>query len=49
MKGSHRINEDWKRQINDSEKSILFVDEGNRFLPWRKFADVVKNSDSLKR
>ena len=38
--------EDWERQIKESEKSILFIDEGNRFLPSRKFANVVKNSDN---
>ena len=38
--------EDWERQIKESEKSILFIDGGNRFLPSRKFANVVKNSDN---
>lgn len=39
-------NEDWERQIKESEKSIIFIDEGNRFLISKKFAELVQNSDN---
>ena len=37
-------NEDWERQISETSNSIIFIDEGNRFLRSRKFADLLQNS-----
>lgn len=39
-------NEDWERQIEISRNSILFIDEGNRFLTSKRFAELVQNSDN---
>lgn len=39
-------NEDWERQISEISDSIIFIDEGNRFLTSRKFANLVQQSDN---
>lgn len=39
-------NEDWERQISEISDSIIFIDEGNRFLTSKKFADLVQKSDN---
>lgn len=39
-------NEDWERQISEISNSIIFIDEGNRFLTSRKFADLLQKSDN---
>ena len=39
-------NEDWERQISEISDSIIFIDEGNRFLTSKKFANLVQNSDN---
>lgn len=39
-------NEDWERQIEEITGSIIFIDEGNRFLVSKKFAELVQNSDN---
>lgn len=39
-------NEDWERQISEISNSIIFIDEGNRFLTSRKFAELVQKSDN---
>ena len=39
-------NEDWERQIEEITGSIIFIDEGNRFLVSKKFAGIVQNSDN---
>lgn len=39
-------NEDWERQISEISDSIIFIDEGNRFLTSRKFASLVQSSDN---
>ena len=39
-------NEDWERQISETSNSIIFIDEGNRFLRSRKFADLLQKSDN---
>ena len=39
-------NEDWERQISEISNSIIFIDEGNRFLTSKKFANLVQNSDN---
>ncbi|MGN0205026.1 MAG: hypothetical protein ACI4BB_10820 [Coprococcus sp.] len=39
-------NEDWEHQLKDISKSIIFIDEGNRFLFSKKFAELVQESDN---
>ena len=39
-------NEDWERQISEISDSIIFIDEGNRFLTSKKFAELVQKSDN---
>ena len=39
-------NEDWERQISEISDSIIFIDEGNRFLTSKRFAELVQNSDN---
>lgn len=39
-------NEDWERQIIETTNSILFIDEGNRFLTSKRFAELVQQSDN---
>lgn len=39
-------NEDWERQLEEISNSIIFFDEGNRFLTSRRFAELVKQSDN---
>ncbi len=39
-------NEDWERQIAETSNSIIFIDEGNRFLFSKKFAGIVQKSDN---
>lgn len=34
-------NEDWERQISEISDSIIFIDEGNRFLTSKRFAELV--------
>lgn len=38
--------EDWERQLQEISGSIIFIDEGNRFLPSRRFAELVQHSDN---
>lgn len=38
--------EAWERQIEGITGSIIFIDEGNRFLVSKKFAELVQNSDN---
>ena len=39
-------NEDWERQLEEITGSIVFIDEGNRFLPTQRFAKLVQQSDN---
>ena len=39
--------EDWERKIEETTGSIIFIDEGNRFLISKKFAQLVQGSDNL--
>jgi len=39
-------NEDWERQIKEISNSIIFIDEGNRFLTSKRFAELVQQSDN---
>ena len=39
-------NDDWERQIEETTGSIIFIDEGNRFLISKKFAQLVQGSDN---
>lgn len=39
-------NEDWERQIEEVKGSIIFIDEGNRFLLSKRFAELVQKSDN---
>ena len=39
-------NEDWERQLEELSDSIIFIDEGNRFLTSKKFAELVQRSDN---
>lgn len=39
-------NEDWERQIEEITGSIIFIDEGNRFLVSKRFAELVQGSDN---
>ena len=39
-------NEDWERQIEEISNSIIFIDEGNRFLTSKRFAELVQQSDN---
>lgn len=39
-------NEDWERQIKETVNSIIFIDEGNRFLTSKRFAELVQQSDN---
>ena len=39
-------NEDWERQIEETSGNIIFIDEGNRFLVSKRFAELVKQSDN---
>lgn len=39
-------NENWERQIEETSNSIIFIDEGNRFLTSRRFAELVQQSDN---
>ena len=36
----------WKEQISYISDSIVFIDEGNRFLPTQRFAELVQQSDN---
>ena len=38
--------EDWERKIEETTGSIIFIDEGNRFLVSKKFAQLVQGSDN---
>lgn len=38
--------EDWATQLMNIEKSIIFIDEGNRFLVTQQFAKLVQKSDN---
>lgn len=38
--------ENWERQLQEISDSIIFIDEGNRFLLSRRFAELVKTSDN---
>ncbi|XCP85561.1 ATP-binding protein [Roseburia hominis] len=39
-------NEDWERQIEETSNSIIFIDEGNRFLTSKRFAELALQSDN---
>lgn len=39
-------NEDWERQLKGITNSIIFIDEGNRFVASKKFAELVLKSDN---
>lgn len=39
-------NEEWERQLEEASKSIIFLDEGNRFLTSKRFAELVQQSDN---
>lgn len=39
-------NEEWERQIEETTGSIIFIDEGNRFLTSKRFAELVSGSDN---
>jgi len=39
-------NEDWERQLDEISNSIIFIDEGNRFLTSKRFAELVHQSDN---
>ena len=39
-------NEDWERQLEETSNSIIFMDEGNRFLTSKRFAELVQQSDN---
>ena len=39
-------NEDWERHIEEISDSIIFIDEGNRFLTSKRFAELVQQSDN---
>ena len=39
-------NEDWERQLEEISGSIIFIDEGNRFLYSKRFAELVQKSDN---
>lgn len=38
--------EDWQRQMEEISESIIFIDEGNRFLVSKIFAELVQKSDN---
>lgn len=38
--------ENWERQISEIADSIIFIDEGNRFLTSKRFAELVQKSDN---
>ena len=38
--------ENWERQISEIADSIIFIDEGNRFLTSKRFAELVRKSDN---
>lgn len=39
-------NEDWEYQLENMSKSIIFIDEGNRFLTSKRFAELLQKSDN---
>ncbi len=39
-------NEDWEYQLKETEGSIIFIDEGNRFLFSKRFAELALASDN---
>ena len=39
-------NEDGERQLEETSNSIIFMDEGNRFLTSKRFAELVQQSDN---
>lgn len=39
-------NEEWEGQLERASNSIIFIDEGNRFLTSKRFAELVKKSDN---
>ena len=39
-------NEDWERQIEETSNSIIFIDEGNRFLTSKDSAELIQQSDN---
>ena len=39
-------NEDWEYQLKGISESIIFIDEGNRFLVTKKFVELVIGSDN---
>lgn len=40
------IDTDWKNQLNSIFDSIVFIDEGAKYLKTKEFAESVKNSDN---
>lgn len=39
-------NEDWERHLEEISNSIIFIDEGNRFLSSKRFAELIQKSDN---
>lgn len=39
-------NEDWSSQLEKISGSIIFIDEGNRFLVTKQFAEMIQGSDN---
>lgn len=39
-------NEDWEYQLKGISESIIFIDEGNRFLTTKRFAELALKSDN---
>lgn len=37
---------DWKILLGETHESIVFIDEGNSFLPTKEFADAIRESDN---
>lgn len=38
--------EDWQRKLSEMAQSIIFIDEGNKFLSSRQFAEAISGSDN---
>lgn len=36
----------WKQQLLNVEQSVVFIDEGNRFISSKEFASAIKNTDN---
>ena len=40
------IDIDWKNQLRQIKDSIVFIDEGAKFISTKEFADIIKNTDN---